>query len=253
MRPRWDFTVASARYRVAAISVLDRPRPTWTSTSRSRALSRLNRSSRSAPLPSGMCGRKFSSRRRVMRGDTTASPAATLRIAVSNSSGLVFFSRKPEAPAWSPAKAYSSRSKVVRMSTLLCGEIRMTCRVASIPSVPGIRTSMRTTSGRSSRARRTAWTPSAASPTGAMSGWASRMVLKAIRSSPSSSAIRMRIVMRTPPRRCRGGGGCSLASRRPEAVRPPTSPRRRPSARACRGCRGRTRWRREVAGGGRCR
>ncbi|BBC30258.1 hypothetical protein SGFS_015520 [Streptomyces graminofaciens] len=30
--PRWDSTVASARYGVAAISALDGPRPTWTST-----------------------------------------------------------------------------------------------------------------------------------------------------------------------------------------------------------------------------
>ncbi len=45
------------------------------------------------------------------------------------------------------------------------------CRVASIPSVPGIRTSISTTSGRSSRQTRTASAPSRAVPATVKSGW----------------------------------------------------------------------------------
>lgn len=63
----------------------------------------------------------------------------------------MFFGRKPAAPAFSPAKAYSSRSKVVRMSTRERGQSLTMRRVASIPSRPGMRTSISTTSGRTRR------------------------------------------------------------------------------------------------------
>ncbi len=43
------------------------------------------------------------SSRRVMRGETTASPEATARIAASSSSGCASLSRKPLAPARKPA------------------------------------------------------------------------------------------------------------------------------------------------------
>ena len=52
-----------------------------------------------------------------MRGDTTASPRATVRMAATSSAGGTSLRRKPLAPARSALKAYSSRSKVVRMST----------------------------------------------------------------------------------------------------------------------------------------
>src|SRR5580692_1861488 len=55
---------------------------------------------------------------RVVEGATTASPECTALIANSSSSGGTSLSRKPLAPAFSAANAYSSRSKVVSMSTL---------------------------------------------------------------------------------------------------------------------------------------
>ena len=52
-----------------------------------------------------------------MRGETTASPRATVRMAAMSSAGGTSLSRNPLAPARSALKAYSSRSKVVRMRT----------------------------------------------------------------------------------------------------------------------------------------
>ena len=52
-----------------------------------------------------------------MRGETTASPPATVLMAATSSAGGTSLRRKPLAPARSALKAYSSRSKVVRMST----------------------------------------------------------------------------------------------------------------------------------------
>ena len=85
-----------------------------------------------------------------MRGDTTASPRATVRMAATSSAGGTSLRRNPLAPARSALKAYSSRSKVVRMSTRVSspGAEAVMARVASIPSRTGMRTSMSTTSGR---------------------------------------------------------------------------------------------------------
>ena len=76
------------------------------------------------------------------------------------------------------------------------------CRVASMPSMPGIRMSSRQTSGRSSRARATASRPSAASPITSMPGWASRIMRRPVRTSSWSSATstRMRHARRAVPR-----------------------------------------------------
>ena len=63
-------------------------------------------------------------------------------MAVSSSAGRASFSRNPLAPALSPAKTYSSRSKVVKMRTLLAGAAAVIAAVAWIPSMPGIRTSI---------------------------------------------------------------------------------------------------------------
>ena len=53
-----------------------------------------------------------------MRGSISASPRATHRTASTRSSGGTSLRRKPLAPARTAANRYSSRSKVVRMSTL---------------------------------------------------------------------------------------------------------------------------------------
>ena len=85
----------------------------------------------------------------MIRGDTTASPRATVRMAAVSSEGGTSLSRNPLAPARSALKAYSSRSKVVRMSTRVSapGTAVVMARVASIPSRTGMRTSISTTSG----------------------------------------------------------------------------------------------------------
>jgi hypothetical protein len=62
-------------------------------------------------------------------------------------SGGTSFSKNPLAPALNALKAYSSRSKVVKMSTWLNAPDAVMTRVASIPSSVGMRTSMSTTSG----------------------------------------------------------------------------------------------------------
>ncbi len=53
---------------------------------------------------------------------------------------------KPDAPAFSAENTYSSRSKVVSTSTRVGTPAATICRVASTPSITGIRMSMRTTS-----------------------------------------------------------------------------------------------------------
>jgi hypothetical protein len=51
----------------------------------------------------------------VVEGDTTASPRATVRMAVTSASAVVSLSRKPLAPARNAAYRYASTSKVVSM------------------------------------------------------------------------------------------------------------------------------------------
>ena len=105
-------------------------------------------------------------------GVISASPAATTLTAFSSSIGSVSFSRKPLAPARSASWTYSSRSNVVRMTTrvALSDSSPVIRRVASNPSMTGIRTSISITSGRSLAASATASAPLAAWPTTAMSG-----------------------------------------------------------------------------------
>ncbi len=87
--------------------------------------------------------------RRTTRGATTELPEATVLIASVSSAGRAFFARKPLAPARSAANACSSRSNVVRTSTREDGCSATIRRVASMPSTPGMRTSISTTSGAS--------------------------------------------------------------------------------------------------------
>ena len=96
-----------------------------------------------------MVAAKRSMTTRVEAGKSRDSPAATTRTASMSSGGGTRFSTKPEAPARMASKTYSSTSKVVSTSTLVSGYAATMRRVASSPSMPGIRTSMRTTSGAS--------------------------------------------------------------------------------------------------------
>src|SRR5437764_2446662 len=67
-------------------------------------------------------------------------------------------------------------------------------RVASMPSTPGMRMSINTTSGRSVRTASIAADPSPASPTTSRSGCASRIIRKPARTSAWSSTIRTLIM-----------------------------------------------------------
>ncbi|CAM5680794.1 hypothetical protein SHIRM173S_01511 [Streptomyces hirsutus] len=102
---------------------------------------------------------------------------------------------KPEAPAFSPEKACSLRSKVVRISTLggsVSSQIR---RVVSTPSSFGIRTSISTTSTAVDRSTWRASTPSPASATTSMSGCAASTIRNPVRSSTWSSTSITRIAI----------------------------------------------------------
>ncbi len=113
----------------------------------------------------------------------------------------VFLSRKPLAPEHNAPYTYSSRSNVVMTTTLEAGTDDPICRVASIPSSVGIRMSISTMSGDSSRAsHRDA--PLSASATTWISSCESSVVLRPRRMSGSSSATRTRMLI--GPRRCAG-------------------------------------------------
>jgi hypothetical protein len=204
-RPTCVFTVAWPTISASPISALLRPRPMRVSTSRSRGVSRSRPGSGGpAPSPPPVGGRraKSSTSRRVMDGASSASPAATTRMAARRSAGGVSFRRNPLAPARRAANTYSSRSKVVRITTFTgstaSGPARR--RVASMPSQRGMRTSISTTSARSRRATATASSPSPASPTTSRSDWASTIMAKPLRTSSWSSATTTRIGAPIGPR-----------------------------------------------------
>lgn len=132
----------------------------------------------------------------MVEGATTASPLCTERIAPSSSAGGTSFSMKPLAPAFSPENAYSSRSKVVRISTFGASGCEQIRRVASTPSSLGMRTSISTTSTAVERSTSSASTPSPASATTSMSGWAASTIRKPVRSSTWSSTSITRMDIR---------------------------------------------------------
>src|ERR1700694_5625259 len=96
------------------------------------------------------------------------------------------------------------------MTILLFTPASVRWRVASIPSTPGMRMSIRTTSGSSVRTASIAADPSPASPTTSRSGWASRIIRKPARISAWSSTMRTRI--RPPPCPPPGAGEGVLAA-----------------------------------------
>ncbi len=137
----------------------------------------------------------FSISRFVADGAMIALPWYTVRIELSSVSGSVSFSRKPDAPALIAAITYSSKSNVVRMITRVCASssalpsgAKRCCnalirRAASMPSIPGIRTSISTTSGCIVSAKATASAPSRAWPTTAISGWEPITIAKPARTN----------------------------------------------------------------------
>src|SRR5690606_35385884 len=118
-------------------------------------------------------------------------------IAASISSGGASLSRKPLAPARIAASTYSSRSKVVRTITRGSSPAAVRRSVAPIPSMRGMRMSMRTTSTSPARAAgriasSASW-PSSDSITASRSGWESITMRKPARTSFWSSTRAMRI------------------------------------------------------------
>jgi len=218
----WVFAVAGLIVRWSAISALDMPRATSSSTSRSRSVSTsMARACAVGALAvtAGLPGRPLLAnspiRRRVTLGASSASPPATTRMALIRSAGSVSLSRNPLAPARSAAYTYSSRSNVVRISTRT-SVLAVICRVASMPSMTGIRTSIRTTSGLVSLAAVTAALPFAASPTISRPGVAAMMPQKPTRTRAWSSATTTRSVM---PDRPATGSALPPRNHTPAAVR----------------------------------
>lgn len=102
----WVFAVNGLMTMCAAISSFVSPRAASPVTSCSRRVS--------VSKPVGVersGGRDTNSpiRRRVMDGDSSASPRAATRTAWRSSTGSVSLSRNPAAPARSASKTYSSR------------------------------------------------------------------------------------------------------------------------------------------------
>jgi hypothetical protein len=195
VRLTWVLTVSSVTTRRAAISALDRPAATSRSTSVSRGVSVRSAAEGAAPLPApsaAECGRVRANSlisRLVTPGASRASPEATTRTPSNSRSAVTSLSRKPLAPARSASNTYSSRSNVVKISTRgAWPPSSASCRVASMPSVPGILTSISTTSGRADRQTRTASAPSAAVPSTVKSGWVSSSAAKPARTTSWSSA-----------------------------------------------------------------
>src|SRR5215469_1341238 len=234
--------VAGEMYSRSAISALDMPVATRRSTSDSRSVSSWATRSVAvaggaradwgaegvaiAPAAAAPAGPRAGAgvlanspiSRRVMLGASSASPAATTRMAVSKSAGSVSLSRNPLAPARSAANTYSSRSKVVRMITrtpAVSGAVVIR-RVASMPSRSGIRTSIKTMSGLTARATSTASAPLAASPTTENPGVAAMMPQNPTRTSAWSSATATEIVTsarRPGPGAVSGGRGAQERQR----------------------------------------
>src|SRR6266545_2749699 len=97
--------------------------------------------------------------RRVTPGESKASPPATARTPWSSSSGSLSLTRNPLAPTRKASNTYSSTSKVVRITIRVWSRC-WSCtilRVASSPSILGMRMSISTTSGTRLMVRATAW------------------------------------------------------------------------------------------------
>jgi hypothetical protein len=216
MRLTCVFTVSGLRCSTSAISALLRPRATRVSTSRSRADSSPSCSAMASPVAGAASGsrRARAMIRAVGPGESSASPAATVRIPSSSSAGRVSLTRKPLAPARSAAMTWSSVSYVVSTRTLTPARSLSAAisRVASIPSRSGMRISMTITSTPTVRASATASRPVRASPTTSMSREAPTSIANAPRTRAWSSARSTRIdgdrssfTVRPPGPRAAGG------------------------------------------------
>ena len=174
------------------------------------------------------CAANSAISRRVTAGAIRPSPRATVRTASSRSVGVGVLQQEARRP---PRAARRRRTRPGRRWSAPARRPAApptTCRVADTPSSRGICTSISTRSGRSSRARRTASSPSAASPTTSMSRRAAQD-----QDQPGAYGA-------TGPRRPAPGSSCpsrplvdgQLGPHQPDCRRPaPGPPRtRRPAA-----------------------
>jgi hypothetical protein len=151
-------TVSGPAKSFSAISSLECPSATHAIISRSRAVSPVRSAGAASRASCAGEARNRLIRVRVATGERSDSPAATVRTPASSASAVTSLPRKPLAPALSAWATYSSISNVVRISTRVpssSGSAQMV-DVAARPSVPGIRMSITTRSGRWVRARATA-------------------------------------------------------------------------------------------------
>src|SRR2546422_8478308 len=107
----------------------------------------------------------YSMKARVSVGWITAFPSMASLAAWTSSSALTSFKRYPDTPARMASASAARDSSTVNRMTFVSGAMAMIWRVASIPLIPGRRTSMKMTSGATSLAAWTACSPLAASPT----------------------------------------------------------------------------------------
>ncbi len=182
-------TVASATKSRAAISVFDRPAAISARTSASRSVS----PSGSGAGRGGRAGGAWCaalSKAAWAAGSSTDCPATAASSARRMSSRDASLVRYPAAPAERPAMMESSSAKVVRTTTGSVGWRARIARVASTPSMRGMRRSMSTTSGACVAARSRASRPSPARPTTTVSANPPTMVARPSRTTRWSSAMR---------------------------------------------------------------
>src|SRR5579875_3616540 len=189
---RWRFTVPSAMSRATAISLLESPRATRASTSSSRRVS-VGRPP-GAPRSRVNSWRMRSATDREIRGSRC-------------------FRRYPCAPHRIASNRSWGSSDTVRTTTSVDGSSSLMRRMASNPSRRGIRRSMRTRSGTSSRTRVIPSAPSPASATTSKRGEAARMARIPRRASSLLSTITVRVA--TPPSYPTGRGDAERHLRAP--------------------------------------
>ena len=113
-------------------------------------------------------------------------------MADESSSMVPPFTTYPMAPAVSMSRTVLGSSDQVRATILVAGLSLMIERVAATPSMSGIRTSIRTTSGWRSQARSMASRPPPASPTTSMAPSSDSASLSIVRVLEESSTTMTR-------------------------------------------------------------
>src|SRR5712692_4279571 len=183
----WLLTVSGESTSLSAISRLERPSATSERISRSRLVRFRAADGVAAP------GFISDSIPLSIWDSMNAPPVATWRIASIRSSFETSLRRYPAAPARTASRRYAGLSCIVTMITAVRERSSLMRRVASRPSMSGMRTSMSTTSGSSLRALSIASRPVLASPTTVRSSALASMDATPCRTSSWSSTRSTRI------------------------------------------------------------